>query len=246
MDDAKARRRIDALLATARHPNTAPTVAQAYLAKAAELRIRYNVNPDAPHHCPGNGPDTKDTGVSWWDFHVPDTGGRGAACAAGLAYVIDACGGMSVRGRARSAGGYQVTVVAAEGAMALICELVPVVLEQMHHRAVAECRRWRAERYGGATDAEARRWREDYVRAFGFGLAEQINTGNRDLVAEGEAGRAAGMVLAADRTRVQAAYRRRYGGRVRTVPAHGARHAQALEAGWRDGRTSAPHTRSGA
>lgn len=246
MDEAKAHRRIEALLATARHPTTARAVAQAYLAKAAELCIRYNVNPDAPHRSPAGGVGGPDEGVTWWEFHIPDTGGRGASCAAGLAYVIDACGGMSARDRARSAGGYRVRVVAAEGAMALIRELVPVVLEQMHRRAVAECRRWRAERLGGATDAEADQWRGDYVRAFGFGLAEQINAGSRALVAEGEAGRAAGVVLAADRSRVESAYRRRYGRRVRTVPARGTHHAQAVETGRRDGRTSAPRAGRGA
>ncbi|GAA1463543.1 hypothetical protein NE857_34095 (plasmid) [Nocardiopsis exhalans] len=240
MDQAKVRRKIDALLEVVRHPKTDPTLAQTYLAKVAELRTRYHLADDQAQGRTTRTPGTDDTGVRWWETHIPDTGGRGAACAAALAYVIDACGGMSVRGKAKSAGGYRFTVVATEAAMELIQQLVPVVLEQMHQRSVAECRRWRAEHLGGASDSQAKTWREDYVRAFGFGLAERIRAGNRRITDEGETGRAAGVVLAADRKKVQRAYARKFGPRVRTVRGQGVRHQQAAEAGRRHGRAADP------
>lgn len=242
MVGAKVRRKIEALLAIARHPNTDPEEAQACLAKVAELRTRYSLADDKAQGQATRAPDTEDLGVCWWETHIPDTGGRGAACAAGLAYVIDACGGMSVRSKYRSAGGYRFTIVATKAAMELIRKLVPVVLEQMHRRSVAECRRWRAEQLGGTSDSQAKAWREDYVCSFGFGLAERLRAGNRRITDEGETGRAAGVVLAADRERVQRAYGRRFGPRVRRVRGQGVRHYQAAEAGQNAGRATVPQT----
>lgn len=239
MDTVKVRRKIEALLAIAQHKNTDPEEAKACLAKIAELRIRYNLEHGDPRGA-ADPSGAEDTGICWWETHVPDTGGRGAACAAGLAYLIDACGGMSVRGKARTAKGYRMEVVATRAAMALIRGLVPVVLEQMQQRAVAECRRWRNEHPEGISETRARQWRVDYVLAFGFGLAERIRAGNRQITEEGDAGRAAAVVLADERARVQRAYGARFGARVRTVPAHRVRHRQAMEAGRRDGRTAAP------
>ncbi len=246
MDKAKLHRKIKVLLDIAQHPTTGAEEAQACLAKVAELRTRHNLTEDAAQAAPGRAPGAEDPGIRWWDTHIPDTGGRGAVVAAALAYVIDACGGMSVRGKARSANGYRLTVVATESAMATIQELVPLVVEQAHRRSVAECRRWRSERPGGASEAEAKTWRADYVRAFGFGLAERIRAGHRLITEDGEAGQAAGLVLAADRERVRRAYGRRFGPRVRTVRAQGVSHAEAAEAGRRDGRAADPQTVPGA
>lgn len=246
MDKTNIHRKIKALWAIAQHPTTEPQEVQACLAKVAELRTRYNLTDDEAQGRTTHAPGAEDSGIRWWETHIPDTGGRGAACAAALAYVIDACGGMSVRGKACSADGYRLTVVATEAAMELIRELVPVVLEQMHQRSVSECRRWRTEQLGRASDTDARKWREDYVRAFGFGLSERIRAGTRRITAEGEAGQAAGLVLADDRKRVQRAYGRRFGPRVRTVRGQDVRHHQAAQAGRSAGRAVDPQRGHGA
>lgn len=229
--------RVKALLAQAQHPRTPPAEAQAAAAKAAELMIRHAITEAALRADTGKPPEP----VERLDYPVAGTGGHGKARVAALAAVTRAYGCKNaVLGNDASNGPRTLEIIGTRSALSALRVLLPSIEMQMEMASRAATRDYRQQlRWAAAwqSPAELRKltagFYRDYLRGYGYGVADKINTTWCEVAKE-TAGTSTALVLANDATRIQAEFTRQFPKLGKSRPER-KRHPGALTEGRRAG-----------
>ncbi len=230
--------RVKALLARAEHPGTPEAEAQAAAAKAAELMMRHAISEAAVRAESGQAPEP----VEVARYDVPGTGGHGKARAAALSAAAIAYGcKVAVYGNDATRYRRTMLMVGTRSSLAALRVLLPSIELQMEMAARAATRAYgkRLRVMTSWQDPGDRRtyttaFYRDYVRGYGYGVADKIEATRGQIVDEA-AGTGTALVLAGDAARVQAEFTRQFPRLGKGRPEHH-RHPGAMAAGRTAGR----------
>lgn len=229
MAQSKYTRKIKALLAKAKHPNTPAEEAAVAASMAAELMMRHGIDESQLRDSEGRGPEE----ITLMDMELPDLWAK--ALQTGIGALAKSIGAQAIIVEAGT-----ITMVGTQSMLDNLETLITCLEQQLvtasnreGDQQEAKIRKahpnWSDNQVGNAVD----RWVDDYIVGWGLGVAQKIEN-RRNAIADEAPGNA--LVLRTEADRVRDAFNEMFPHR--TSARRRQRDMGAVSAGHRDGQNA--------